>query len=89
MARLLAREEGKTLAEAKGEALRAAQLFHFYAGEPVRAPGEKHASIRDGVEVDVTREPLGVVGLIAPWNFPINLVVIKLAPALLAGCVRP
>ncbi|WP_333814792.1 aldehyde dehydrogenase family protein [Tabrizicola sp.] len=85
MARLLAREEGKTLAEAKGEALRAAQLFHFYAGEPVRAPGEKHASIRDGVEVDVTREPLGVVGLITSWNFPIAIPAWKTAPALAAG----
>ncbi|MBN8629813.1 MAG: aldehyde dehydrogenase family protein [Rhodobacterales bacterium] len=85
MGRLLAREEGKTLAEAKGEALRAAQLFHFYAGEPVRAPGEKHASIRDGVEVEVTREPLGVVGLITPWNFPIAIPAWKTAPALAAG----
>lgn len=85
MARLLAREEGKTLAEAKGEALRAAQLFHFYAGEPLRGLGEKHASIRDGVEVEVTREALGVVGLITPWNFPIAIPAWKAAPALAAG----
>lgn len=85
MGRLLAREEGKTLAEAKGEALRAAQLFHFYAGEPLRMPGEKHASIRDGVEVEVTREALGVVGLITPWNFPIAIPAWKTAPALAAG----
>lgn len=85
MGRLLAREEGKTLAEAKGEALRAAQLFHFYAGEPVRAPGEKHASIRDGVDVEATREALGVVGLITPWNFPIAIPAWKTAPALAAG----
>lgn len=85
MGRLLAREEGKTLAEAKGEALRAAQLFHFYAGEPLRAPGEKHASIRDGVEVEVVREALGVVGLITPWNFPIAIPAWKTAPALAAG----
>jgi aldehyde dehydrogenase (NAD+) len=88
LGRLLAREEGKTLAEAKGEALRAAQLFHFYAGEALRNPGEKLNSIRDGVEVEVTREPLGVVGLITPWNFPIAIPAWKAAPALAAGnCV--
>jgi aldehyde dehydrogenase (NAD+) len=85
LGRLLAREEGKTLAEAKGEALRAAQLFYFYAGEAVRNPGEKLNSIRDGVEVDVMREPLGVVGLITPWNFPIAIPAWKAAPALAAG----
>lgn len=83
--RLLAREEGKTLAEARGEALRAAQLFHFFSGEAVRNPGEKLNSIRDGVEVDVMREPLGVVGLITPWNFPIAIPAWKTAPALAAG----
>ncbi|WP_374637860.1 aldehyde dehydrogenase family protein, partial [Paracoccus sp. (in: a-proteobacteria)] len=55
MGRLLAREEGKTLAEARGEALRAAQLFHFYSGEALRNPGEKLPSLRDGVEAEVTR----------------------------------
>jgi len=85
LGRLLAREEGKTLVEAKGEALRAAQLFYFYAGEAVRNPGEKLNSIRDGVEVDVMREPLGVVGLITPWNFPIAIPAWKAAPALAAG----
>ena len=85
LGRLLAREEGKTLAEARGEALRAAQLFHFYAGEALRHPGEKLNSIRDGVEVDVMREPLGVVGLITPWNFPIAIPAWKIAPALAAG----
>ncbi|WP_372801248.1 aldehyde dehydrogenase family protein [Paracoccus seriniphilus] len=83
--RLLAREEGKTLPEAKGEALRAAQLFHFFSGEALRNPGEKLSSIRDGVEVEVTREPLGVVGLITPWNFPIAIPAWKAAPALAAG----
>ena len=85
MGRLLAREEGKTLAEAKGEALRAAQLFHFYAGEALRNPGEKLPSLRDGVEAEVTREPLGVIGLITPWNFPIAIPAWKTAPALAAG----
>ena len=85
MGRLLAREEGKTLAEAKGEALRAAQLFHFYAGEALRNPGEKLASLRDRVEAEVSREPLGVVGLVTPWNFPIAIPAWKAAPALAAG----
>ena len=85
MGRILAREEGKTLPEAKGEALRAAQLFHFYAGEALRNPGEKLLSLRDGVEAEVTREPLGVVGLITPWNFPIAIPAWKTAPALAAG----
>lgn len=85
MGRILAREEGKTLPEAKGEALRAAQLFHFYSGEAVRNPGEKLPSLRDGVEAEVTREPLGVVGLITPWNFPIAIPAWKTAPALAAG----
>lgn len=85
MGRLLAREEGKTLAEARGEALRAAQLFHFHAGEALRHPGEKLASLRDGVEAEVTRESLGVVGLVTPWSFPIAIPAWKTAPALAAG----
>ncbi|MCB1397681.1 MAG: aldehyde dehydrogenase family protein, partial [Rhodobacteraceae bacterium] len=68
---MLAREEGKILPEAIGETRRAAQIFRFYAGEALRIPGEALASTRPGVEVTVTREPLGVVAVIAPWNFPI------------------
>ncbi len=83
--RLLAREEGKSLAEAEGEAARAGQIFQFFAGECVRLAGLKVASIRPGVEVEVTREPLGVVGLITPWNFPIAIPAWKAAPALAAG----
>src|SRR5262245_13923528 len=58
---LLAREEGKTLPEAVGEVARAGQIFRFFAGEALRIPGEKLACVRPGIEVDVTREPLGVV----------------------------
>ncbi|WP_371229093.1 aldehyde dehydrogenase family protein [Roseovarius sp. 2305UL8-3] len=83
--RILAREEGKTLAEATGEAVRAGQLFKFYAGEAVRLAGDAIASIRDGVDVEVTREPLGVIGLITPWNFPIAIPAWKAAPALAFG----
>jgi aldehyde dehydrogenase (NAD+) len=88
LGRLLAREEGKTLAEGIGETVRAGQLFAFFAGEAVRIAGEKVASVRPGVEVDMTREPVGVVSLITPWNFPIAIPAWKIAPALAYGnCV--
>lgn len=67
---MLAREEGKILPEAVAEVRRAAQVFRFYGGEALRIAGEALASVRPGVEVMVTREALGVVGLITPWNFP-------------------
>src|SRR5207244_6587251 len=65
---LLAREEGKALPEAVGEAARAGQIFKFFAGEALRIAGEKIASVRPDIDVEVTREPVGVVGVIAPWN---------------------
>jgi acyl-CoA reductase-like NAD-dependent aldehyde dehydrogenase len=82
---LLAREEGKTLPEAIGEAARAGNIFKFFAGEALRSGGEKVASVRPGVEVDITREPVGVVGIIAPWNFPLAIPAWKIAPALAYG----
>ena len=85
---LLAREEGKTLPEATGEVTRAGNIFKFFAGEALRTPGEKVASVRPGLEVEVTREPIGVVSLITPWNFPIAIPAWKTAPALAFGnCV--
>jgi len=88
LADLLAREEGKTLPEAKGEVIRAAQLFRFFSGEALRVAGEVLPSVRPGVEVAITREPLGVVGIITPWNFPIAIPAWKIAPALAYGnCV--
>jgi acyl-CoA reductase-like NAD-dependent aldehyde dehydrogenase len=85
---LLAREEGKTLPEATGEVTRAGNIFKFFAGEALRTPGEKVASVRPGLEVEVTREPVGVVSLITPWNFPIAIPAWKTAPALAFGnCV--
>ncbi len=85
---LLAREEGKTLPEAIGEVARAGNIFKFFAGEALRVGGEVIGSVRPGVGVEVTREPLGVVGLITPWNFPIAIPAWKLAPALAFGnCV--
>lgn len=85
LGRLLAREEGKTLAEGIGEAARAGQIFDFFAGETLRLAGEKIPSVRPGVDVEVTREPVGVVGAITPWNFPIAIPAWKIAPALCYG----
>jgi aldehyde dehydrogenase (NAD+) len=82
---LLAREEGKTLPEAIGEVGRAAAIFKFFAQEALRIRGDKLASVRPGIEVDVSREPVGVVGIIAPWNFPIAIPAWKVAPALAFG----
>ncbi|WP_210543709.1 aldehyde dehydrogenase family protein [Rhodoferax sp. PAMC 29310] len=85
---LLAREEGKTLAEGIGEAARAGNIFKFFAGECLRLAGETLPSVRPGIGVEVTREPMGVVGLITPWNFPIAIPAWKIAPALAYGnCV--
>jgi aldehyde dehydrogenase (NAD+) len=85
LGRLLASEEGKTLPESIGEAARAGQIFKFFAGEALRIPGEKLASTRPGVDVEITREPVGVVGIIAPWNFPLAIPAWKIAPALAYG----
>lgn len=82
---ILAREEGKTLAEAIGETARAAQIFRFFAGEAIRVAGDAIASVRPDVDVDVVREPVGVVALITPWNFPIAIPAWKIAPALAYG----
>src|SRR5687767_14566413 len=85
---LLAREEGKVKAEAVGEATRAGYLFKFFAGEVVRQAGEVLPSVRPGIKVEITREPVGVVGIITPWNFPIAIPAWKIAPALAYGnCV--
>jgi acyl-CoA reductase-like NAD-dependent aldehyde dehydrogenase len=85
---LLAREEGKTKPEGIGEAMRAGQIFKFFAGECLRLAGEVLPSVRPNIGVEITREPVGVVGLITPWNFPIAIPAWKIAPALAFGnCV--
>jgi len=85
---LLAREEGKTKAEGIGEAARAGYIFKFFAGECLRLAGELLPSVRPNIGVEITREPVGVVGLITPWNFPIAIPAWKIAPALAFGnCV--
>ncbi|MCU0818026.1 MAG: aldehyde dehydrogenase family protein [Beijerinckiaceae bacterium] len=85
LGRILSREEGKTLAEGIGEATRAGQILAFFAGETLRLNGEVVNSIRPGVGIEVTREALGVIGMITPWNFPIAIPAWKLAPALAYG----
>ena len=82
---ILAREEGKTLAEAKGEAFRAGQFFQFYAAEALRRTGEQNLSTRPNIDVEIVREPIGVTVLITPWNFPIAIPAWKIAPALAHG----
>jgi len=85
---LLSREEGKTLPEGIGEVVRAANIFKFFGGEILRRSGELLPSVRPGIDVELTREPLGVVGIIAPWNFPAAIPAWKCAPALAYGnCV--
>lgn len=81
----LAGEEGKTRAEGIGEVLRAAQIFTYYAGEAERAAGTVFQSPRAGEQILVTGKPLGVVGIITPFNFPIGIPAWKIAPALVFG----
>ncbi len=85
LGRLLSREEGKTLPEGIGEATRAGQILKFFAGEALRLNGEVATSTRPGVHIEITREPVGVIGMITPWNFPIAIPAWKIAPALAYG----
>ncbi len=82
---LLSREEGKPRAEGIGEVYRAGQFFEFYAAECHRQYGENAESVRPGIDVDVRREPVGVVAVISPWNFPMATASWKIAPALAYG----
>ncbi len=83
--RLVSREEGKPLAEGRGEVYRAGQFFTYYAAEVLRQLGENADSVRPGIEIDVRREPMGVVTVISPWNFPVATASWKIAPALAYG----
>lgn len=82
---MIAREEGKPLAEGKGEAYRAGQFFTYFAAEALRLHGDLAESVRPGIEIDVRREPVGVVAIISPWNFPVATPAWKIAPALAFG----
>jgi aldehyde dehydrogenase (NAD+) len=88
LGRLLSREEGKVLAEGIGEVTRAGHIFKYFAGESLRLAGDVLPSVRSGISIEVTREPLGVIGVITPWNFPMAIPAWKVAPALAYGnCV--
>ncbi|NBB51943.1 aldehyde dehydrogenase family protein [Rhizobium sp. CRIBSB] len=83
--RLLSREEGKTVPEGIGETMRAARILKYFAGEALRLHGQNLASTRPGVEIQTYRQPVGVFGLITPWNFPIAIPAWKIAPAIAFG----
>jgi aldehyde dehydrogenase (NAD+) len=85
LGRLLSREQGKPLADGIGEAARAGAIFKFFAGEALRLGGEIFDSVRPGIDVEITREPLGVVAAITPWNFPLAIPAWKIAPAIACG----
>ena len=85
LGRLLSSEEGKPFAEGRGEVYRSGQFFHYYAAEVLRQMGDTAASVRPGVSVEVTREAVGVVAIISPWNFPVATAAWKIAPALAFG----
>ena len=82
---LLSREEGKPVAEGKGEVYRAGQFFTYYAAEVLRQSGDTADSVRPNIEIDVRREPMGTVAIISPWNFPTATASWKIAPALAFG----
>jgi alpha-ketoglutaric semialdehyde dehydrogenase len=82
---IIAREEGKPAAEGKGEVYRAGQFFTYFAAECLRNQGDLAESVRPGIEIDVRREPVGVVAIISPWNFPVATPAWKIAPALAFG----
>ncbi|MFQ5695879.1 MAG: aldehyde dehydrogenase family protein, partial [Terriglobia bacterium] len=85
LARLLSREEGKTVKEATGEILRTLNIIEYNAGEATRLTGETLPSQLPNNFAYTVRQPLGVVGLITPWNFPVAVPVWKIAPALVCG----
>jgi acyl-CoA reductase-like NAD-dependent aldehyde dehydrogenase len=85
LANLLTREEGKILAESKGEVRRAMDILEYTAGMGRRLKGQVFPSEEENVFCYSLSQPLGVVGLISPWNFPVAIPVWKLAPALIAG----
>jgi alpha-ketoglutaric semialdehyde dehydrogenase len=85
LGQLLSREEGKTVPEGTGEVMRAARIFKYFAGEALRRHGQTLQSTRPGIDAETYREPVGVFGLITPWNFPIAIPAWKAAPALAFG----
>src|SRR5215212_5624618 len=85
LAELMAREVGKPMGESRAEVARAAAIFRYYGSEGWRLNGIMPPSARPGVSISSAREPLGVVALITPWNFPLAIPAWKMAPALICG----
>ncbi|KAF4620049.1 hypothetical protein D9613_004897 [Agrocybe pediades] len=86
LSRLITLENGKTLTEAKGENTYSASFFEWFAEEAVRTYGEQIPSAIPGVRNLVVKQPIGVVSIMTPWNFPSAMITRKLAAALAAGC---
>jgi succinate-semialdehyde dehydrogenase/glutarate-semialdehyde dehydrogenase len=86
LARLISREQGKPLAEARGEVGYGASYVEWFAEEAVRAYGDMIPEPARGKKLMVVKEPVGVVAAITPWNFPLAMIARKIAPALAAGC---
>jgi acyl-CoA reductase-like NAD-dependent aldehyde dehydrogenase len=85
LAQLMAREVGKAMKESRAEVARAAAILRYYGSEGWRLPGIMPPSTRPGVQISSVREPVGIVALITPWNFPLAIPTWKLAPALICG----
>jgi len=79
--KILSSEEGKPFAEGRGEVFRAGEFYQYYAAECLRQIGESAASVRPNIDIEISREPIGVAGLITPWNFPIAIAAWKMGPA--------
>lgn len=86
LARIMTREQGKPLAEARGEIDYAASFVEFYAEEAKRVSGDTLPTHRKDARIIVLRQPAGVVAAITPWNFPAAMITRKAAPALAVGC---
>ncbi len=86
LARLMTLEQGKPLKEAEGEVDYAASFIQWFAEQAKRANGEIIPPVKPGSRILATREPIGVVAAITPWNFPMAMLTRKLGPALAAGC---
>ncbi|MGF6952240.1 acyl-CoA reductase-like NAD-dependent aldehyde dehydrogenase [Neobacillus sp. B4I6] len=85
VAETMTREMGKTFSEAKGETIRGIAILRYYAGEGMRKAGDVIPSTDSKALMFTTRVPLGVVGVISPWNFPVAIPIWKMAPALIYG----
>ncbi|NXD32247.1 SSDH protein, partial [Spelaeornis formosus] len=86
LARLITLENGKPLADARGEQTYSASFIEWFAAEAMRAYGDHIPATIDGVRNVTIKQPIGVVGIITPWNFPSAMITRKVAAALAAGC---